>query len=188
MSMVSKHLLEFVVKHQNQWATNASPEIAQVALEKSCHSFLWQYLGSTVKSSSVLSFVLSFSTFHHQSPSDCIKRVGECLRGWSDDLSEQESGGKRCVLLLLFVTPNESFSCIIASKNSENFTRNKRLCMWKYQQLKQQNLDTSLGFHLWQGFFCSSQRDRWIVFLLRIFRYRLQVWFWQSQEDRRRSN
>ena len=44
MSMVGKHFLEFVVKNQDQRATNTSPEVTQVTLEKSSGSFLGKNL------------------------------------------------------------------------------------------------------------------------------------------------
>jgi len=68
--------LQFVVEHQNKRRTNTSPEVGQVAFEKSSESFGLQDLVSTVDSSFVGSLVVSFATLHHKSPSDGVKWVG----------------------------------------------------------------------------------------------------------------
>jgi len=69
-------LLQLVIKHQYQRRANASPEVGQVAFEKSSDSFGLQDLVSTVNSSFVGSLVMSLTTFHHESPSDGVKWVG----------------------------------------------------------------------------------------------------------------
>ena len=188
MSVVGKHFLEFIVKNQDQRATDTSPEVTQVALEKSSDSFLGKNLWSTVDCALVLSFAFSLTTFHHQSSSDGIEGVSEGLWSWSHNLSEQKFGAEWCVLLLLFSSPNESFSSIVTSEIRSIFTRNRKLCMWRYRWLRRRILDTSLEFRPWRRFFYSSRKGRWIVFLLRIFRYRLRVWFWRNREDKRRSS
>ncbi len=158
MSMIGKHFLEFVVKNQDQRATNTSPEVTQVAFEKSSGSFLGKNLWSAVDCALVLSFAFGLTTFHHQSSSDGIERIGEGLWGWSHNLSEQEFGAEWCTLLLLFSSPNELFSSIIASEVKWIFTRNRKLCMWRYRWLRRRILDTSLGFRLWRRFFYSSRK------------------------------
>lgn len=188
MSLMRKHFLEFVVQNKNQWATNTSPEVTQVTLEKSSDTFLAQNLCSTINCSSVLSFFQSLTTFHHQSSSDSIKWISESFWRWCDDLGEQEFWEEWCISLLLFVTPDESLTGVITSEISLNFTRNRKLYKWKYQQLKLRILDIILEFHLWPRSFYNNRKDRWIVFLLQFYRYRLRVWFLRNQEDKRKSN
>jgi hypothetical protein len=73
--------LQLVIKYQHERRTNASPEVGQVAFEKSSDTFSLQDLVSTVGSSFVCSLVMSLAALHHESPSDSVKWVGECLRG-----------------------------------------------------------------------------------------------------------
>lgn len=150
MSVVGKHLLELVVKNQDQRATDTSPEVTQVALEESCNTFLWKNLWSTVGCALVLSFAFGLATFHHQSSSDSIEWVSKSFWSWSYNLSKQEFLAEWCFLLLLFSSPNESFSSIITSEIKGIFTRNKMLCKWRYQWLRPRSLDTIRWFHLWR--------------------------------------
>jgi len=54
--MVGEHMLEFIVQDQHQGTADASPEIAQVTLEKSCDSFLAHNFSSAIHRSTVLLF------------------------------------------------------------------------------------------------------------------------------------
>ena len=89
--MLFHQLLQLVIEHQHNRRSNASPEIAQIALEETSHSLSGKDFVSTVHGALVETLVLRFTGFHHQTSSDGIERVGEGFGGGGDELSEEEA-------------------------------------------------------------------------------------------------
>lgn len=77
--LVLENFLQFVIKHQHQRTANTSPEIGQVTLEESSYAFSFKNFASTINSSMIFPFGWSLPALHHQSPSNGVKRIGQCF-------------------------------------------------------------------------------------------------------------
>jgi len=75
ISLLLDPLLQLVVEHKHDRRTNASPEVGEIALEETSHSFLAQNLGAAVSGSLVCALIDWLAAFHHESSSDCVERV-----------------------------------------------------------------------------------------------------------------
>lgn len=83
--------LQLVVEHQDDRRSDTSPEVGQIALEESSHSFLRQDLGAAVDGALVCALVGCLAALHHQSPPDGVQGVGERLGRGGDGLREEEA-------------------------------------------------------------------------------------------------
>ena len=125
-SLRVEEFLKFVVEDEHQRTADTSPEVTQITLEKSCEALSLQDLCSAIHCASILSLIFCLSAFHHQSPSNGVQRVCKSLGARSHDLSEKETGKEGSFLLSLSITPDETFSSIIASKIKLKNTRNRK--------------------------------------------------------------
>ena len=83
---------DFIIKNQNQSATNGSQNISKIAFKKCFASFVFNDLFPTIHGSFVHFF--TFSGHHHESSTDGVEGVGDADGPGGDRLSDCEFGQK----------------------------------------------------------------------------------------------
>lgn len=107
----SQPSLDLVVEDEHECTSSSSDDVRERSLEEGSGSFLFQDLFETVDGSRVQD--VASSGLHHQSSSDCVKRVWKDTWSSSDCLSEGPHGEE---VGFLWVLEEESFTSVEATK------------------------------------------------------------------------